>query len=434
VTGTGGALPLPPGALPDALDLRAPPPGGAAPSRHGAIRLSAPLIVRNEERFLPGCLRSIRDLVDEIVVVDTGSTDRTREIARDFGGRVVEVPWEDDFAAARNAALDLARGDWILYVDADERVRPCDAARVRAQLEEPSRVGYQVLLHPRPGFTPYWELRLFRNHPLIRFRGVIHENIWPGVQAYRLAFGGDIGRSDLVLDHEGYEGDQAHKHARNLPLLRVALRHDPSRVFAWCHLATIYAEQSDERRARAAWQRGLRHARRRRPPLPEDSLPYIGLVERRLARGREPGPLLAEALRRFPDNLQLLWLRGRAHMTARRFRQAIGWFERLVERGERGDYERTTAYDTRLFGLAAHEALAACHFKLGHWDRSRDYFDLALRAAPGSLEYRVKRALCEQLASASAPPPRRGRAGPGRAGPSGRGAPGARRAGGRPGS
>src|SRR5262249_2509008 len=158
---------------------------------------------------------------------DTGSTDRTREIAAGRGARLHEFPWRDDFAAARNRALDLAGGAFIFYIDADEHLRPASADRPPGPPPDPPHVGYPRLLHPRPGFTPYWEMRLFRNDPLIRFRGIIHENIWPGIETYRAKRGGKIGWSDLVLDHEGYERDQDKKHRRNLPLLRKALRKDP---------------------------------------------------------------------------------------------------------------------------------------------------------------------------------------------------------------
>ena len=88
-----------------------------------ALLLSAALIVRNEERFLVGCLDSLEGFVDEVVLVDTGSTDATPRIAADRGITVHTFPWADDFSAARNRALDLARGEWILYIDADERIR-----------------------------------------------------------------------------------------------------------------------------------------------------------------------------------------------------------------------------------------------------------------------------------------------------------------------
>ncbi|MFO0852420.1 MAG: glycosyltransferase, partial [Gemmataceae bacterium] len=97
-------------------------------------RVSLCMIVRDEEHNLPDCLRSAADLVDEVVVVDTGSADRTREVARRFGARVVDRPWPDSFAAARNASLDHATGEWAFWLDADDRVGPADRDRLRAVL------------------------------------------------------------------------------------------------------------------------------------------------------------------------------------------------------------------------------------------------------------------------------------------------------------
>ncbi|MCH8018826.1 glycosyltransferase family 2 protein, partial [candidate division KSB1 bacterium] len=84
--------------------------------------LSLCMIVKNEEEYLQECLESIEDVVDEIIVVDTGSTDRTVEIARQFDAEVHHIPWNDDFAAARNESIKHASGDWILQLDADERL------------------------------------------------------------------------------------------------------------------------------------------------------------------------------------------------------------------------------------------------------------------------------------------------------------------------
>lgn len=98
------------------------------------MRLSAVIIAQNEERDLPGCLRSLAGLDCEIVVVDGGSTDRTREIAREAGAKLFERPF-DDFASQKQAAVDLASGEWILSIDADERVSPELAAEIPSALD-----------------------------------------------------------------------------------------------------------------------------------------------------------------------------------------------------------------------------------------------------------------------------------------------------------
>src|SRR5438128_12374273 len=96
--------------------------------------LSACLIVKNEERFLAQCLSSLENVVDEVVVVDTGSTDSTKSIALKFGARLFDFPWNGSFSAARNKSLKLARGQWILYINADESLRPCKRSRLKALL------------------------------------------------------------------------------------------------------------------------------------------------------------------------------------------------------------------------------------------------------------------------------------------------------------
>lgn len=145
--------------------------------------LSVCLITKNEERFLAGCLDSVRSVADEIVLVDTGSADRTVEIAEGFGCRVLHRTWDEDFAAARNAGIAVARGRWILCLDADERVSH-PAALLDAIRDAASEVGgfllerHDLVTHPEDGQTdvyPIEILRLFRNHPDIRYEGIVHE-------------------------------------------------------------------------------------------------------------------------------------------------------------------------------------------------------------------------------------------------------------------
>jgi tetratricopeptide (TPR) repeat protein len=362
--------------------------------------VSAALIVRDEERFLGACLESLAGLADEIVVVDTGSVDRSKQIAADAGARVYDLPWTGDFSAARNHALGLARGEWILYIDADERVGDGDRAAVREQLRRPGFIGYRLLLRPRPGFTPYWELRLFRNDPRIRFRGIIHENIWPAITSYREASGGWIGQAEIFLEHDGYEGDQHHKHLRNQPLLERSLAEDPSRVYSWCHLAGVREALGDTEGAERAWAEAMRLVRTKTTRQPEDVLPFLNLIERGLAAGDDVTGLLDEAQALFGSYLQFTWLRARALIAGGRAAEAIPLLEALVTAGATSEFDRFWAYDLRMFGLFAYEMLAACHFELGEYAAALRYFRLAESCDPSKLEYRVKAALCARLSAA----------------------------------
>jgi len=110
------------------------------------VRLSLAMIVKNEQQHLAHCLESVRDLVDEMVVLDTGSTDDTVKMARSFGARVESFTWIDDFAAARNASIECCTGDWILVLDADESIDPLDHGLIRQALENAEIQGYMLWL------------------------------------------------------------------------------------------------------------------------------------------------------------------------------------------------------------------------------------------------------------------------------------------------
>ena len=200
-----------------------------------------------------------------------------------------------------------------------------------------------------------------------------------------------------MLDHDGYEGEQQHKHDRNLPLLRKALHDDPGQIYCWCHFADIQAALGRDRLAERAWKKAIALVRKKEHVQRTDSLPYAALIHWAAGKGHDVEALLQEALERFPDNLQLTWLRGRTLMSAGRFEDAIPSFERLIASGHTGEFDRSTAYDERLFGVLSYDSLATCHFRAGRYAESRRYYELAARCEPGQLEYRIKQALCTRL-------------------------------------
>src|SRR4030095_3640898 len=106
--------------------------------------ISLCMIVRNEERFISQCLKSVRGFVDQIIVVDTGSTDTTRELARQFGAEVFDHPWSGDFSEARNYSISRATGNWILIIDADEAVAERDARLLHDLVRECKADGLKL--------------------------------------------------------------------------------------------------------------------------------------------------------------------------------------------------------------------------------------------------------------------------------------------------
>jgi tetratricopeptide (TPR) repeat protein len=354
--------------------------------------ISASLIVRDEEKYLAGCLRSISGLVDEIVVVDTGSGDRSREIAAAHGARLVEYKWQDDFAAARNHAIEHAAGDWILYIDADERVRPGDREAVEAALARPGLCACTVRFYPRTGFTAYPEYRLFRRDPRIRFRSAIHETILPDLQAIVAAGEGRIGSAPLTIDHLGYDGDQSHKSVRNLPLLQKQVREDPERIYLWWHLGCVYHDRGELAEAEAAWWEGVGIARRRSGRGPDITLCFIELAKLQVLSGDERLALVREAKALQPGNLLLHWIEARLLVAAGRYAEAMPIFERLGAIEPEGLLAEV-AYDRRILGAGALAEAGNCAFLSGRYRDSEEWYRRAESRAPDCIEFRVKRQL-----------------------------------------
>jgi glycosyltransferase involved in cell wall biosynthesis len=348
-------------------------------------------------------------LVDEIVVVDTGSTDGSVDVARNHGAVVGYEPWRADFSTPRNRALDLATGDWILYIDADERVYGGDHAAVRERLAAAAdHVSFRVRFIPRVNWTPYREFRLWRHRADIRFVGAIHESMLPAITAIAQREGLVIDDLDaLTIEHFGYEGDQRHKHARNEPILREALEADPGRVYLYDHLARIYEDLEDDARARATWRDGMAVARSRATDHPDDKLLWINFVVHAVARDDpdgDVGPLLDEASRRYGAVPALEFAAavheyadGDAAGAARRL-------EVLLALDPDAQIASGTSFDERIFGEWAWHTLGLCRFALGEFARAAEAFRHAEAADPSNAGYRTRRQLAESRASRPACP------------------------------
>ncbi len=183
--------------------------------------LSLCMIVKDEEANLERCLQSVQGLVDEIIIVDTGSTDKTKEIAQQFTEKILDFSWNNDFAAARNESLRHATGDWILMLDADELLAVDDQAKIREAVNTTTTVAFTLILRnytndsraagwvsavddayaESKAASGWWEVakvRLFRNHPGIRYQGQVHESVYAS-----LAGRGDIVALNVPLHHFG---------------------------------------------------------------------------------------------------------------------------------------------------------------------------------------------------------------------------------------
>lgn len=215
--------------------------------------ISLCMIVKNEERVLADCLKSAQPFFKQIVIVDTGSTDRTIEIARSFGAEVHEMEWPDSFSAARNESLRHARGKWIFWMDADDTLPwNCGEQLLECAIQAPPEIAAFLVAVQFVEDTPNMgtrvdHVKLFRNGKGIHFDGRIHEQNIASIRAT----GGEIARTQAFVFHSGYDTTkrgQEGKRVRDEKLLKLDLADDPKHPFKnfnmgmTCH----YCGQHDE--------------------------------------------------------------------------------------------------------------------------------------------------------------------------------------------
>ncbi|MBI5326520.1 MAG: glycosyltransferase [Ignavibacteriae bacterium] len=210
------------------------------------ITVSACLITKNEEKHIFDCLKSIESCVDEIIIADTGSIDKTIEIAEKFGSKVFRSVWQDDFSFARNTAIDEATKRYILVIDADERLLNPEELKKTIELSNPSTGGWLINVESEAkredgSIDKYTSglLRLFVNHPSVRFSGIIHEQVLePLLQA-----GFKLQQTNLKFNHLGYghsPEQMKQKQERNLTLLHKSILKNPSDAYSIYQRAKTY--------------------------------------------------------------------------------------------------------------------------------------------------------------------------------------------------
>src|SRR3954453_5333178 len=210
------------------------------------LTLSLCMIVKDEEEMLPRCLAAVKPAVDEMIIVDTGASDRTVEIAEEFGARVLHHEWNGSFSDARNVSLEAATGDWIIYLDADEVLVEEDAERLHALTGHTWREAFTLIETNYTGDVEdgtamtHNALRMFRNRPEYRFKGRLHEQMayaLPGYLTERLEY------TQLRIEHYGYLGvvrDAKDKSRRNLELLEQQVAEGHESAFQSFNLGSEY--------------------------------------------------------------------------------------------------------------------------------------------------------------------------------------------------
>ena len=298
-------------------------------------RVSLCVIARDEEAEIGRCLDSARDVVDEIVVVDTGSKDRTRELARERGARVIDFAWIDDFSAARNVSIEAATGDWILVLDCDDELVESARPEVRRTIEGTTAAGFRVRIQnltPPGEPVAYHEARvtrLFRRLDAHRYEHRIHEQIAPAIERA----GGRIEPCEIVYRHYGYarrEAQGASRALRNLRLLereRAERPDDPHVAFELgCTFRTLGRDDDATRELTHALQ--IERGRMRREAR---ATLLLRLAQLALGRrdDREAARLAQESLALVPGESLALQVHGLASIGTGQLAAALEDFRAL---------------------------------------------------------------------------------------------------------
>ncbi len=282
------------------------------------------VIARDEEATIGMAIKSVLALVDEVIVVDTGSHDNTRIIAEGYGARVVDIAWADDFSAVRNIALNEAACDWVLVLDADEYLQPVRPVEFQRLLHDATVAGYRLRLISSDVTAidaPENRVRLFRNAPEVRYQYPINERIMPALGEWAVTRGLQVLEADLAIMHDPSDKDsRTRKRERNLRILRKAVTAYPEEPYFPYQLAVealcvldgevlpVAGINGALAHLHTAWHKARSFAPERQRKLPWLADLGVRITSTLLALDRlEEARQVAEQVREiFPDHPQVL--------------------------------------------------------------------------------------------------------------------------------
>ncbi len=341
--------------------------------------ISLCMVVKDEERWLKNCLQSIDRVVDEIIIVDTGSSDGTKEICNSFGAKVFDYIWEDSFAAARNYGIRKAEGEWILWLDADEEMEISDKELFTCMLRSYEKDALAVPIVSYYGKFPveagraytFCSYRLFRNYKGHEFAGDIHE--YPDIKGFTLNLKKDM--LDIArIYHYGYmdeviEGKK--KSERNIQILQKVKAKSEDNPWIDYHLASEYYRAGQLELAFKQVNEAICGFlnKRQLPPAIVYKLKYDILIISCSYESAWPG--IEKAIELYPDYVDLYFYKGLILYHKEMYEEAITIFRHCLKLGER-NYEYLT-----LVGCGSYNSwyyIGMCHEKMGRNDEAAEAF------------------------------------------------------------
>tara|TARA_R110000868_G_scaffold376770_1_gene641855 strand:+ start:2389 stop:7095 length:4707 start_codon:yes stop_codon:yes gene_type:complete len=347
--------------------------------------LSLCMIVRDNEDTIGPCLESIRPWVDEIIIVDTGSKDRTPDICREYGAHMFEFPWCDDFSAARNESIKHALGKWVFWMDSDDTITEECGRKIKelaAQDHPDHLMGFIMQVHcPGPAgdvsMTAVDHVKLFRNFPELRFEHRIHEQIIPAIRRR----GGDVAWTDLYVVHSGSDHSvegRKRKLERDYRLLELDNRERPNHPFVLFNLGMTYAD--DEKYPEAIQY--LKQCLDVSHPGESQVRKAYALLVNALSQNeqhQEAWDYCCQGLSHFPDDKELLFRQAMLHHHFGRLFDAETVYLRVLN--EKTD-RHFTSIDVGLCGYKTRHNLAVVYDDMGRLDQAEKQWRMIIKEIP----------------------------------------------------
>ncbi|MBM4053766.1 MAG: glycosyltransferase [Planctomycetes bacterium] len=348
--------------------------------------ISACMIVKNEEKFLPNCLKSLKNAVDEIIVVDTGSTDNTVNIAKKYGAKVFFHSWNNNYSEARNYAISHTTKDWIFMVDADEELEQDDIPALRQSIRNDKYNGVIIAIYSKVkgGMHKFYYTRVFRRGKA-HYEGIIHEQV---------VVSGEKCPTEIRLYHYGYDLDantMRKKWLRTTQLLEKQIELNENDSFAWLNLIRNYCTQQ-------LFQDGIKTGKEALKRItPESNIHYFIMILYEIAdcylnigNTAEAKKICHAALSKLsemnitPENIDVVYTLACVYLKEGDCDKSIEYFKRYLtlRKWYLENINNCLMTDTLGYDYSAYNGLGFCYGSLGEWEKAVDFLEKAILANP----------------------------------------------------
>jgi len=363
--------------------------------------ISACMIVKNEEELLPDCLESIRDWIDEIVIVDTGSTDKTIEIAESYGAKIYHQKWEGNFSKHRNFSLEQATSDWIFIIDADERFIDEDIEIIRKQINKSDYSIIALNVYNVSGkyeekVTSLASVRLFKRELNLRYKGIVHNQLEIDPSLFVI-------RTKARIKHLGYglpEDKMTAKANRTLELLERQIKEKPEFAFAYFNYAQVLLGQNlsvhtdnppkiIKAAKKAVELTNPKSSDRSEVDIHLMALEQLAMIHFILGKNDKSEEYALSALEIKDDYLDPILLLGNVYLRNKEFLKAEEFYNRYLAAQRK--YEQSVGVDELL--MIHPKSFHHAYYGLGmvsefkkEWDQSISFYNDVLKTHPEFLD------------------------------------------------